>query len=261
MCPRCAWHACSTATDPNGARRHRAKGFKKGNEVIETADPARQDGERFFKELADFAPVMIWRSGSDALCDWFNKPWLDFVGRPLEQEIGNGWAENVHPDDFNRCVEIYLSSFNARRPFTMSYRLKRRDGVYREILDNGAAFYRDDKFAGYFGSCIDISDQAETEKRLRQAQKMEAIGQLTGGVAHDFKNLLQVISGNLQLLARNVLPQGQPQRRLQNAMAAVARGSNLPVNCFRSPGGRRWSHSPSILAVSSVAWAICFDVH
>ncbi|HEX3992124.1 MAG TPA: hypothetical protein VHX39_13210, partial [Acetobacteraceae bacterium] len=122
-------------------------------------------------------------------------------------------------------------------------------------------FYRDDKFAGYFGSCIDISDQAETEKRLRQAQKMEAIGQLTGGVAHDFKNLLQVISGNLQLLARNVLPQGQPQRRLQNAMAAVARGSNLPVNCFRSPGGRRWSHSPSILAVSSVAWAICFDVH
>ncbi|HSZ94640.1 MAG TPA: ATP-binding protein [Acetobacteraceae bacterium] len=192
-----------------------------------TTDPARDYGERFFKELADFAPVMIWRSSTDALCDWFNKPWLDFVGRTMEQEIGNGWAENVHPDDIDRCLEIYLSAFKARRPFTVSYRLKRRDGVYREILDNGAAFYRDGEFAGYFGSCIDISDRMEMEKQLRQAQKMEAIGQLTGGVAHDFNNLLHIISGNLELLAKDIPPQGQVQRRIQNAMAAVARGSKL----------------------------------
>ncbi len=141
--------------------------------MTESGDPSRESGERFFKELADFAPVMIWRSRTDGLCDWFNKPWLDFVGRPMEQEVGNGWTDNVHPDDFGRCLQIYLSSFNSRQPFTMSYRLKRHDGVYREILDNGAAFYRDGEFAGYFGSCIDISDRMAMEAQLRQAQKDE----------------------------------------------------------------------------------------
>ena len=191
------------------------------------ADPARDAGERFFKELADFAPVMIWRSGPDGLCDWFNKPWLDFVGRTMGQEVGNGWAENVHPDDFDRCLKTYLSSFNARQPFTMSYRLKRRDGVYREILDNGAAFYRDGEFAGYFGSCIDISDRTAMEAQLRQAQKMEAIGQLTGGVAHDFNNILQVIGGSLQLLSKTMPPDVRDNRYLRNAVDAVARGAKL----------------------------------
>ena len=115
-------------------------------------------GERFFKELADNAPVMIWRAGRDKLCDWFNKPWLDFAGRAMEQEVGNGWAENVHPDDFERCLKIYVTSFDARERFSMIYRLRRSDGVYRQILDNGAPFYRGGIFAGYFGSCTDVTD-------------------------------------------------------------------------------------------------------
>jgi len=122
-------------------------------------------GERFFKELADNAPVMIWRSGRDKLCDWFNKPWLDFVGRTMEQELGNGWAENVHPDDFERCLNIYVTSFDVRERFSMIYRLRRSDGVYREILDNGAPFYRGGIFAGYFGSCIDVTDLGELQAR------------------------------------------------------------------------------------------------
>ena len=133
-------------------------------------DPIHQ-GERFFRELADNAPVMVWRSGPDKLCDWFNKPWLDFVGRTMEQELGNGWAEGVHPDDYERCLKVYVSAFDARQPFSMMYRLRRADGAYREILDNGAPFYRAGLFAGYFGSCIDVSEQRRPRRNCARCKR------------------------------------------------------------------------------------------
>ena len=184
-------------------------------------------GDHHFKELADFAPVLIWRSGTDKLCDWFNKPWLDFVGRSMEQELGNGWAEGVHKDDFDRCLEIYTASFDARESFSMVYRLRRHDGEYRYILDNGAPFYRGDQFAGYFGSCIDVTDQRAAEAQLREVQKLDAIGKLTGGIAHDFNNLLQIVSGNLQLLKKNIEGNALAEKRLTNAMTGVLRGTRL----------------------------------
>src|SRR5262249_10098955 len=102
------------------------------------------------------------------LCIWFNKPWLAFTGRAMAQEYGNGWAEGVHPDDFDRCLQIYVSHFDARQQFRMQYRLRRHDGDYRWIDDIGIPRHaRDRRFLGYIGSCIDIHDQKATEEQLR----------------------------------------------------------------------------------------------
>jgi PAS domain S-box-containing protein len=204
-------------------------------------------GERFFRELADNAPVMIWRSGPDKLCDWFNKPWLDFVGRTMEQELGNGWAEGVHPEDFDRCLKTYVSAFDARQPFSMMYRLRRADGVYRQILDNGAPFYRGGAFAGYFGSCIDVTDQQAAEAQLRQAQKLEALGKLTGGVAHDVNNLLQVIGANLEMLSVEIAGNDKLHKRIETALEAVWRGSKLASQLLAF--ARRQPLSPTVINV------------
>ena len=154
-------------------------------------------GEREFRELADFAPVLIWRSGPDKLCDWFNKPWLDFVGRSMDEGVGYGWAEGVHPDDFDRCVAIYTQAFDARRAFQMEYRLRRYDGVYRWVLDNGAPYSRDGEFAGYFGSCVDVTAHHEAASK----QKL-----LIDELNHRVQNTLTIV----QAIARKSFVDGRP---------------------------------------------------
>ncbi len=153
--------------------------------------------ESTFRELADNAPVMIWRANAAKQCDWFNKPWLDFVGRTMEQEQGFGWTDGVHPEDFERCVAIYTTAFDARETFSMTYRLRRHDGQYRWLLDNGAPFNRDGKFAGYFGSCLDVTEQREahdqTVAALRQRDAM------ISEVYHRVKNNLQLVEGLLAI--------------------------------------------------------------
>lgn len=203
--------------------------------------------DRIFKELADFAPVLIWRAGTDSACDWFNKPWLDFVGRSMEEEVGNGWTENVHPEDVDRCVKTYLAAFEAREAFTMTYRLRRYDGEYRELLDNGAAYYRDGAFAGYFGSCIDVTDFNAMEVQLRQSQKMDAIGQLTGGVAHDFNNLLTVISGSVELLRRPNLSDDRRKRYIDAIGDTAERAAKLTAQLLAF--SRRQSLNPETFDV------------
>ena len=111
-----------------------------------------------FHLLADRAKVMMWTSGPDKLCDWFNRAWLEFTGRTIEQELGNGWAEGVHPDDLSRCLSVYTTAFDSRQEFSMEYQLRRHDGVYRLVLDIGSPYFSaDEEFLGYFGSCIDVT--------------------------------------------------------------------------------------------------------
>jgi len=147
------------------------------------AEEKLREGEERFRNMADTAPVLIWVSGPDKLCTFFNKPWLQFTGRTIEQEMGNGWATGVHPDDLDRCLATYSWSFDTRCSFRIEYRLRRADGEYRWLLDNGVPFYRGGEFAGFIGSCVDVSEQKLIEQRLRanevqlkDAQRLAKVG-------------------------------------------------------------------------------------
>ncbi|SPE42179.1 Transcriptional regulator, LuxR family [Candidatus Sulfopaludibacter sp. SbA3] len=116
--------------------------------------------EERFRRLADAAPVMIWMAGPDARCSYFNRAWLEFRGRTLEEESGNGWTAGLHPDDRDLCVETYIKSFTARQPFRMQYRMERAGGQYSWLEDVGVPRYEEDgEFAGFMGSAIDITDR------------------------------------------------------------------------------------------------------
>src|SRR5262249_4307840 len=116
------------------------------------AEEHLRESESRFHIIADSAPVLIWMSGVDKACTFFNKPWLDFTGRTMEQEIGEGWTTGVHPDDLPECLKTYIDSFGARQPFSMQYRLRRHDGEYRWVSDNGVPRYdTQGRFAGYIG--------------------------------------------------------------------------------------------------------------
>jgi PAS domain S-box-containing protein len=134
---------------------------------------ALRESEQRFRVITDASPVLVWMSGTDKLCYYFNKGWLDFVGRTLEEESGNGWTQNVHPEDFDRCLQIYVSNFDARRPFEMQYRMRHHTGQYRWILDRGVPRYAaDGTFEGYVGGCLDIHDQKQAAEKVRVADDM-----------------------------------------------------------------------------------------
>ena len=133
------------------------------------AEDAVKESEQRFRLIADTAPVMIWMSGTDKLCTYFNKPWLDFTGRSLEEELGNGWAEGVHADDLQNCLDTYTQLFERREKFRMQYRLRRYDGEYCWILDVGVPRLNPDRsFAGYIGIAVDVTERKEAEEALRE---------------------------------------------------------------------------------------------
>jgi PAS domain S-box-containing protein len=137
------------------------------------AELALIESEERFRVMADSAPVLIWITMSDNRYLWFNKVWLDFTGRTLKQEIGDGWTEGIHPDDVQECLEVHASAFKAQQPFSTEYRLRSHDGNYRHVLANGVPrLSPQGEFVGFIGSCTDISDRKKIEEALQHSKQM-----------------------------------------------------------------------------------------
>jgi PAS domain S-box-containing protein len=235
-----------------------------------------RESEARFRNMAEHAPVMMWVTDPEGSLTYLNQLWSEFTGQSPEEALGFGAWMAIHPDDRSTMRDAFRAAIAAQEPFEVEFRLRRYDGTFRWALSAAASRFGgiggDGPFLGYIGSVIDISDRkeaehilkrtnevleqrvtaaiadrAETEAQLRQAQKMEAVGKLTGGVAHDFNNVLQVIGGNLQLLTRDVTGNLRAEQRLQTAIAAISRGSKLASQLLAF--GRRQPLAPKVLSL------------
>ncbi|HEY6456989.1 MAG TPA: response regulator [Steroidobacteraceae bacterium] len=247
------------------------------NSTLETARIRREatsdlrESESRFRNMADHAPMMTWVTDPTGSLTYLNRGWAEFTGQTPDAALGRGAWDALHPADRASSEKIFLDANDARRAFRIEYRLRRADGVYRWALSAAAPRFGDNaEFLGYIGSVIDITERKEAEQvleqaneilearvaaaiteranaeaQLRQAQKMESLGRLTGGVAHDFNNVLQVIGGNLQLLRRDVAGEPTAEQRVQIAVAAVHRGSKLASQLLAF--GRRQPLAPKVV--------------
>jgi PAS domain S-box-containing protein len=207
---------------------------------------------------------MIWRSGTDALCDYFNATWLEFTGRGYEQELGNGWAQGVHPEDLAGCLLIYLSSFEQRVAFEMRYRLRRHDGEYRYLLDRGVPFSDErGQFAGFIGSCIDVQDAHEAQVALKAQEQQaletsDAIQRRIGRDLHD--GLGQLLTG-IGFIAKEIegAAVGPIKTRAQRLIELIERSVEHTQNLARGLAPLHLEHTSLEMALQDLARSISQD--
>ena len=192
------------------------------------AEAARRESEERFRNVADISPLMIWVSGPDKGGAFFNKGWLSFTGRTLEEELGFGWSASIHPDDRDSCVAAYTAAFDARVEFQKESRKRRADGEYRWILTNGVPrFTSDGEFAGYLGSCTDITDLKRERDEDIERQNLETVGRLAKGIAHDFNNLLGGVLAQADLALEDISSGAFPVEPLSKIRNVAIRGSAI----------------------------------
>ncbi|HKG15676.1 MAG TPA: PAS domain S-box protein, partial [Pyrinomonadaceae bacterium] len=202
------------------------------------AESALRESEGRFRVLADTAPVMIWMSDADKSYFYFNKPWLDFTGRTLEQVSGDGWLDDVHAEDRGACFETFDKSFDAREPFKMEYRLRRHDGEYRWTLDHGVPRYsHSGAFLGYVGSCIDIHERkvAEAERSylaaIVESSQDAVIGKTLDGTVTSWNDAAERMYGHTaaEAVGRHIsfIVPGELSAELEEIMSSLGRGESV----------------------------------
>ena len=237
---------------------------------MRAAELAVRESEERFRFMAQNAPMLMWMTGIHGGGDFFNQVWLDFTGRTPEQEAGEGWTQGIHPDDFNYCVDIYTSAFDARRPFELEYRLRRHDGEYRWILDKGVPRHaQNGEFIGYIGSAIDITElkrAQETNHALAHTHRLAVMGELTAAIAHEVRQPLSAISLNAQAAAKLIATPAAPLHDLrdmvQDIRANVVRADAV-ISRIREFLRKREADmqpiDPNVIALD-VLWLIAGDV-
>jgi len=224
------------------------------------AEAALRESEERFRLVANTAPVMIWMSDVEKRCVYVNQGWLEFTGRPIESKLQNGWGELVHPDDLRVYMDTYLGAFDRRESFRLEYRLRRRDGTYRWVLDQGVPrFNADSSFAGYIGSAMDVTGRKLAEdalssvsQRLIEAHEEER-GRIARELHDDINQRIGLLAMNLNHLKRGLPISVRLRRKLDEAAKQVEElGKDIQSLSHRL-------HSPKLeyLGLAAAAHSFC----
>jgi PAS domain S-box-containing protein len=228
------------------------------------AEVALRESEERFRLVANTAPVMIWMSGIDKLCTYFNQPWLDFTGRSLEEELGDGWAERVHPEDLEECLKTYTRAFDRREPYRMQYRLRRYDEEYRWILVSGVPrFDADGSFAGYVGSGVDVTEHklaaealSNVSQKLIEAHEEER-SRISRELHDDIVQRLALIAVHVESMKQSsIAPAAESESHIEELRKQIADlASDIQALSHRL-------HSPKLeyLGLAAAATAFCREL-
>ena len=184
------------------------------------ARAAIEESESRFRHMADQTPAMIWMADDTKAFTYVNRTWLEFTGRTMEQELGDGWTSNVHPEDFAHVLSVYATAFEGRVPFEIELRLKEREGEYYWIFMRGTPRYLDGRFQGYIGAALDVTERKAAEEALGHADRRQ--NEFLAMLAHELRNPLAPIRNAIQIMERIGIG---ADRRMDHAREVIDRQS------------------------------------